>query len=214
MLIFWCDLTIHIWLRLNHIGKKHQDVFLPMWFNLNHLPVDFCFWKEEETWDAQWIAVMSSHSHPGKLPLNHHLQTETWGCFSSEVCQISCCFQWHHSRPLTTQGHHQLPEAWECHCHAWVHWVDQPTQHPHTGSCNEDESIQRSSEERGSLPMFAGEWGCLQGCKVVSGSTCLSSSFWPQPPYLPGYRCIKDAQVGIHACAAQATRQIMSCNSM
>ena len=33
-------------------------------------------------------------------------------------------------------------------------------------------------------------------------------------PHLPSYRCIKVPWVEIHACAAQATRQIMSCDSM
>ena len=34
----------------------------------------------------------------------------------SQVCQVLCFQQQHHSRPLITQGHHRLPDAQECHC--------------------------------------------------------------------------------------------------
>ena len=62
--------------------------------------------------------------------------------------------------------------------------------------------------------MVARAWGHLHGCKAASGSSHLSSSFQPQPLHLPGYRCIEVAWVWIHACAARATWQVMTCHSM
>ena len=124
-----------------------------------------------------------------------------------------CFCQWHHSRPPWLKAIIDFLRPGNV-CLAQVCWVDQPTQDLHIGSQNEDESTQRSNEEGGSLPMAAKAWGHLQGCKAVSGSSCLSSSFWPQPPHLPGYRCIEVAWVGIHACAAWATKWIILCISM
>ena len=56
--------------------------------------------------------------------------------------------------------------------------------------------------------MAARAWGRLHGCKAVSGSSCSSPSLWPQPPHLPGYRCVEVAWVGIHACTARALSEL------